>query len=61
MVRKRGVDWTTVGVRGDLATASRKAGSGVELAFALASGVGRWRGVPLVGKSTRVEGLRVRS
>jgi len=43
---------------GDLATTSREAGSEVELAFAFESGVGRRRGVPLVGESAGVEMLR---
>ena len=54
-MRKRGVGWSTAGVRGDLATASREAESEVELAFAFAVGVGRRRAVPLVGESRGVE------
>ena len=61
MVRQRGVGWSTAGVRGDLATASREVGSEVELAFGFALGVGRRRGVPLIGESAGVEGLRERS
>ena len=38
-------------------TASREAGSEVEVAFALALGVRRRRGVPLVGESAGVEGV----
>ena len=54
-MRKRGVGWSTAGVRGDLATASREAESEVEPAFAFAVGVGRRRAVPLVGESPGVE------
>ena len=56
MWRKRGADWSTAGVRGDLAaTASRGAESEVELVLAFALGVGRRRAVPLVGESPGVE------
>jgi len=54
-MRKRGVCWSTAGVRGDLATASREAESEVELAFAFAVGVGSRRAVPFVGESPGVE------
>jgi len=46
------------GCMGNSATTSREAGSEVELGFAFESGVGRQRGVPLVGESAGVEGLQ---
>ena len=56
MWRKRGVDGSSTGVRGDLATASREAAeSEFELAFVVALGVGRRRVATLVGESPGVE------
>jgi len=40
---------------GDLGTVSRGAESEVELTFAVALGIGRWHGVPLVRESPGVE------
>jgi len=56
MVRKRGVGLST----SYGATTLRKAESEAELAFAFLLGVGRQRGVPFVGESAGVGGLRAR-